>query len=57
MDLPAQNLISNSFVHENSGYLSNYTQDVNGETLSGDTNYYSYCAKLFGQPTVIACTS
>ncbi len=24
-----------SFVHEHSGYLANYTQDVNGETLSG----------------------
>ena len=24
-----------SFVHEKDGYLANYTQDVNGETLSG----------------------
>ncbi len=24
-----------SFIHEQSGYLANYTQDVNGETLSG----------------------
>ena len=45
------------FVHEHNGYLANYTQDVNGETLSGYTNYYADCAKLFGQPAFIACAS
>src|SRR4026208_1076013 len=33
---PASTLFDlDAFVHEKGGYLANYTQDVNGETLSG----------------------
>ena len=39
-----------AFVQNQGGYLANYVQDVDGESLSGIADYYACCAKLFGQP-------